>query len=147
MAFNLLAVADQLAAVVGTALGTGPVQFGAPLAIGPKVSGYLTLGDQPTILKTNTSVQRDCHFFLDISYRIDDDVAQVTVAERALMTFVDTFHKAIFADLSLNRTCMATRLETGLAETPEYRVRAAREFREYPIVVSCTQQDTYNPTP
>lgn len=148
MSFDSVAPANAIMTILGTIPNIVAPQIGAPLSIGPMVSAYLTIGNIPSQIKTaGGTVQRDVHYFIDLAYRISDTVAQVTSAELNLMAALDIIQKAIYADKTLGGTCQEATIDTGLADTPEYRVRSGPEYREYPCVIICRQYDTYKATP
>lgn len=144
MAFDTLSTATAIADLLGSISGISTVQFGAPLAIGPKVSAYITIGQQPSDVKTQGTTWRDAHYFVDLCYRVDDAESD---AETSLMAALDAIQAAVYADKTLGGIVSNTTIDTGMADEPEYRIRAGREFREYPIVLICRQYGTYEVNP
>jgi len=57
---------------------------------------------------------------------------------------VDQFLTALYADLTLGGVCNGLEIDTGLADTPDYQMRAGKEYREYPIILTAPQDATYS---
>lgn len=144
MALDTKAVADRVVAILRGLAGMGAVQKGVPEAWSKRVDAYVTMGSQPQGRKTTGTVYRDARFFVAFCYRVDG--AEET-AEETLMSLVDAFQAEIYADLTLAGTCQGVELDTGLADDPEYRPYAGKEFREYPIVVTARQYGSYAVNP
>ena len=137
----------QIQALLEAVPGMGTVQIGAPLSWSTQTSAYITVGKQPTGEKTTGSMFREAAYFVDIGYRCDDNLAGVTTAETVLAAALDALQQAIFDDKTLAGTCQNADIDTGLSDEPEYRMRAGKEFREFPVVILCRQYTTFNPTP
>lgn len=144
MTFNTQSVADELVAILTGLSGMGAVQIGAPESVGPRVSAYVTMGSQSTPRKTTGTVARDARYFVCLTYRLDG--AEAT-AETTLMGLVDAFLTALHADLTLGGICQGLEIDTGLADTPEYQARSGKEYREYPLIITARQYDTFVPNP
>lgn len=126
------AIATQLVAVL-TGLSI-TAQIGAPKSVAPTVSAWVSFGSTRGLRKATGTAQRTKRFFVLFVYRLDGDE---TTAEQALMDAVDSFVTALYADLTLNDTCRALEVDTGLADEPDYQLRAGKEYREYPVLVEC----------
>lgn len=144
MAFNSAAVANALVSVLQGLSGLGAVQIGAPESVGPQVSAYVTMGSQSVIRKATGVVQRESRFFCMLAYRVDG--AEAT-AETTLMSLVDAFLAALHADLTLGGTVFSLEANSQAADEPDYQLRAGKEYREYPVVVTVVQRDGYNVNP
>lgn len=144
MAFNSVAVANELVTVLQGLDGMGAVQIGAPESVGPRVSAYVTLGSQTIGRKVTGIVQRESRFFCMLAYRVDGAEA---MAETTLMSLVDAFLNALYADLTLGGTVASLEANSQAADEPDYQLRAGKEYREYPVVVEVTQRDGYNVNP
>lgn len=144
MAFNTTAVANQLVTVLGGLNGMGAAQVGAPESIGPRVTGYVTMGGQRKVRKATGVTQRESRFFCMFAYRVD---GAETTAETTLMAVVDAFLVALDADLTLNGTVKSLDADSQAADEPDYQLRAGKEYREYPVVVTVTQRDSYAVNP
>lgn len=144
MSFDNVSVANALVTVLSGLSGMGAAQIGAPASIGPKVSSYVTMGGQNHTRKAAGLKQRETRFFCMFAYRVDG--AEAT-AETTLMTLVDAFLVALNADLTLNGTVKSLEVDSATADEPEYQLRAGKEYREYPIIVTVVQQDTYAVNP
>lgn len=107
-------------------------QIGLPKGVGPRLYGFVTMGSQQLVRKTTGTAQRRRRFFVLLVYRVDGDE---DAAEDVLMDLVDSFVGALLADLTLNGTCRSLEVDTGLADEPDYQLRAGKEFREYPVLV------------
>jgi hypothetical protein len=70
-----------------------------------------------------------------------------TTAETTLMDLVDAFLTALYADLTLAGTARSLEADSQAADEPEYQLRAGKEYREYPVVVTVVQQDSYAVNP
>ncbi len=147
MTLNTLAVANQIVVVLqalsGPALGN--VQIGVPEHAGARVEAYVTIGSQPMVKKNTGTVQRSAHYFVTFAYRLD--AGNVTTAETDLMALVDNFQAALNADLTLAHTCDGIDIDTGLADAPDYRMFAGKEYREYPCIIIARQTGAFNPAP
>ena len=149
MSFNTLAVLDAIVTLLTETLSAEQVTIGAPLSISKKLTAYVTLGAQPQGIKTQGTIWRDARFFIDFAYRVDDNIPDdVATAESTLAATLDALEQAIYDDKTLDGVCFDTIIEAGTTEEPEYRIRAAREFREYAVILTCRQYTTYevNPT-
>lgn len=144
MSYNSAAVANQLATVLAGLAGMGGSQVGAPESIGKQVTSYVTFGSFSPTRKTNGVVQREQRFFCMFAYRVDGNE---TAAETALMGLVDAFLVALQADFTLNNTVKSLEASSQAADEPDYQLRAAKEYREYPVVVTVTQQANYAVNP
>lgn len=144
MAFNSSAVATQLVTVLGGLSGMGDSQIGAPESLGPRVGSYVTMGGQQNVRKVTGVMQRESRFLCMFAYRVDG--AEAT-AETTLMGLVDDFLQALFADLTLSGTVDSLEVDTAAADEPDYQLRAGKEYREYPVVVTVVQRDSYTANP
>lgn len=144
MAYNSGAAAAELVTLLQALSGMGNVQIGAPESIGTRVGAYVTLGSQQDGRKTTGTTQRETRFFVMLAYRVDG--AEAT-AETTLMGLADGFMAAINADKTLNGTVVDAVANSQAADEPEYQLRAGKEYREYPIIVTVTQRDTYAVNP
>jgi hypothetical protein len=122
----------------------GLAQIGAPESVGPKVLSYVTMGGQRPLRKATGIMQREQRFMVMFAYRVDG--AEAT-AETTLMGLVDAFLGALYADLTLSGTALALDIDTSAADEPEYQLRAGKEYREYPVIVTAVQQDSYEVNP
>ncbi len=144
MSFNSAAVANQLLSVLQGLSGIGATQIGAPESVGPRVAAYVTMGSQATGRKATGVTQREGRFFVLFVYRVDG--AEAT-AETTLMILVDAFLAALHADLTLAGTVLSLEANSQAADEPEYQLRAGKEYREYPVIVTVTQQGSYEVNP
>jgi heme A synthase len=144
MSFNTTAVANALVSVLQGLSGMGTVQIGTPESVGPRVMSYVTLGSQATTRKVIGVVTRDTRFFCMFAYRLDGAEA---AAETTLMSLVDAFMAALFADLTLGGTVTSLEANSQAADEPDYQLRAGKEYREYPVMVTVTQRDSYEVNP
>ena len=144
MSYNNSAVAARLQTILAGLSGMGAAQIGAPESVGPKVSSYVTMGSQSTNRKVTGIMQRETRFFVMFAYRVDG--AEAT-AEATLMALVDAFLVALQADLTLAGTVHSLEANSLAADEPEYQLRAGKEYREYPIVVTVVQRDRYAVNP
>ena len=81
------------------------------------------------------------------SARASAVAGNVTTAETDLMALVDNFQAALNADLTLAHTCDGIDIDTGLADAPDYRMFAGKEYREYPCIIIARQTGAFNPAP
>lgn len=144
MAFDSAAVAGALVDVLEGLSGMGAVQIGAPESVGTRVSAYVTMGGQEVLRKATGVIQRQGRFYCMLVYRVDG--AEAT-AETTLMGLVDAFLQALFADLTLAGTVQALEVTSAAADEPEYQLRAGKEYREYPVIVTVVQRDSYEVNP
>lgn len=144
MAFNAQAVADAIKTKLLALSGMGSVQIGVPESVGPRVSAYITMGSMPSVRKTTEVVRREARYFVNMAYRVD---GAETTAETTLMGLADAFLSALYADLTLGGTCKSIEIDTGLADTPDYQLRAGKEYREYPFIITAAQDGNYTVSP
>jgi hypothetical protein len=144
MSFDSTAVANQLVTVLAALDGMGAAQIGAPESVGPRVVSYVTMGSQRSERKAAGVMQRSGRFFCMFAYRVDG--AEAT-AETTLMDLVDAFLTALYADLTLAGVARSLEADSQAADEPEYQLRAGKEYREYPVVVTVVQQDSYAVNP
>jgi hypothetical protein len=144
MALATKAVANQLVSILTGLSGMGTVQIGAPESFSQRVGAYVTMGSHSLSRHATGVMRRQTRYLVVFVYRLDG--AEAT-AETALMDLVDAFLAAIHADLTLGGNCKAVEIDVGLADLPEYQLRAGKEFREYPIIVIATQDGSYTVNP
>lgn len=144
MAYNSGAVASALVTVLEGLNGMGNVQIGAPESMTTRVSSFVTLGSHQSQRKTNGIMQRLTRFFVMFAYRVDGSEA---TAETTLMGLVDDFMNAIDNDKTLGGVVYDATAESQAADEPDYQLRAGKEFREYPVIVTVTQRDAYAVNP
>lgn len=144
MSYNAAAVASQIVTILNGLSGMGSAQIGAPESVGPRVSAYVTLGSQTTGAKTTGIKQRETRFLVVMAYRVD---GAESTAETTLMGLVDAFMKAIHDDKTLGGTVFNADVDSQAADEPDYQLRAGKEFREYPLIVSVIQRATYEVNP
>lgn len=141
MAYSLTAPANRLLAIAQGLSGIGGAQIGVPESIGQRVYAFITAGGAVTGRKAAGVMYRDQRYRVVFVYRLDG--AEAT-AEATLMALVDAFLAALHADLTLAATCEGIEIDAGLADAPEYQIRAGKEFREWPLVVTARQYATHN---
>ena len=144
MSFNSLVVANQLVAVLQGLNGMGAVQIGVPESVGPRVMSYVTMGGQTTARRATGTLLREARFLCMFAYRVDG--AEAT-AETTLMGLVDAFLGALYADLTMGGTVLGLEASSQAADEPDYQLRAGKEYREYPVMVTVTQQGSYEVNP
>lgn len=144
MSYNSAAVASQLVAILSGLPGMGTAQIGVPESVGLRVSAYVTLGSQTTGAKTAGIKQRETRFFVVLAYRLD---GAESTAETTLMGLVDAFFQAIHDDKTLGGTVFSADVDSQAADDPDYQLRAGKEYREYPVIVTVTQQAGYAVNP
>lgn len=144
MSFNNTAVLNRLQTILTGLSGMGAAQIGAPEAVGPRVMSYVTMGSQSTTRKATGVIQRETRFFVMFAYRVD---AAEATAETTLAGLVDAFLVALHADLTLAGTVEALETNSLAADEPEYQLRAGKEYREYPVVLTTVQRDSYTVNP
>lgn len=144
MAYNTSAVLTQLQTIASGLANVGAVQIGAPESVSPRVHIWITMGSMNEVIKAGGLVQRTTRFLCMFAYRVDS--AEAT-AETTLAALVDAFLQAVNADKTLNGTALSSEVSSQAADEPAYEVRAAKEYREYPLIVTVTQQDTYEVNP
>jgi len=144
MAYNSTAVANALKALLENLTGMGVVQIGAPSSVGPQVSAYVTMGGQRSVRKATGITQRESRFMCMLAYRVD---GKETTAETTLMTLVDAAMAALDTDLTLGGVVKSLTYDATGADEPDYQLRAGKEYREYPIIVTATQRGTYEVNP
>ena len=144
MAYDSAAVLTQLNSILAGLSGMGLAQIGAPESVGPRVSAYVTLGSQAPTRPAGGLTQRQSRFFCMFAYRVDGSEA---MAETTLAALVDAFFQAIHDDLTLAGTVHTAEVESQAADEPEYQLRAGKEYREYPVMITVTQRSTYAVNP
>lgn len=144
MSFDSAAAANQLVTVLSGLAGMGAAQIGAPESVGPRVGSYVTMGSQSSGRKATGVMQRETRFFCMFAYRVD---GAEQAAETTLMNLVDAFMQALNADLTLGGTVNSLTADSAAADEPDYQLRAGKEYREYPVVVTVTQRDSYQVNP
>jgi hypothetical protein len=144
MAFDTAGVANRLVAILAGISGVGTAQLGIPERTSLRCSAYVAAASQTPQRHTMGTVRRKARYFVLLVYRPDGDEA---TAESTLMGIIDAFLVAIYADLTLAGTCKDVEIDMGLADSPEYQMRAGKEFREYPIIITATQDGSYTTNP
>ena len=144
MALDTLAGANALKTLLQGLNSIGNVQLGVPESTSKTVDAAITMGSQSVVRGRTGGTDRFARYLVTFAYRVDGNEAG---AEAGLMALVDAFIGAVHADLTLGGVCKDVTLDMGLADTPEYTLRAGKEFREYPIAVTLKQQGTFNINP
>ena len=144
MAYNSGGAATALVTLLAGLTGMGNVQIGSPESMTTRVSAFVTLGSQNTTRKATGITQRETRFFVMLAYRVDG--AEAT-AETTLMGLADAFMDALANDKTLGGVCVDLEANSLAADEPDYQLRAGKEHREYPIVVTVTQRSTYEVNP
>lgn len=140
MSLAAKAGAEAIRAVMAGLTGIAGAQIGVPESIGPRVYGYVTVGSMAVIPTTPGSVDRDIHYTATLAYRVDGNEA---TAENSLMDLLDEFLNALQVGNVLGSVGRIMAVDTLLADTPEYIARAAKEYREYPVVITVRQKHDY----
>lgn len=137
MTFDTAAGAEHIKTILSGLSGIGGAQIGVPESIGPRVWGYVTAASQDIGRKTTGGLyQRDARYTATLAYRLDGAEA---AAETALMGLLDAFITALLTNRLLVDGSEINAVDTGLADLPEYVARAAKEYREYPIIITIRQ--------
>jgi hypothetical protein len=138
------AIAAEIKTILEGLTGMGTVTVGAPEAIPTTVGAYVTMGSQTTEREAAGVFRRSTRFFVLFAYRVDG--AEAT-AETTMMGLVDAFVGAIYADLTLGGTALAAAVDSMAADAPDYQMRAGKEFREYPVIVTADERGSYAVNP
>lgn len=144
MSFTTKTVAQQLVTILGGLSGVGSAQLGVPESIGRRVYGIVTAAGQSIVSKTTGTLRRSARYNCTLVYRVDGSEA---TAEEALMDALDAFLTALYADRTLGGRCKDLTIDASLADTPEYQLRAGKEYREYPVIVTVMQDGSYTVNP
>lgn len=137
MSFDTTYGANHILALLAGLEGIGGVQIGVPESIGPRIYGYVTAASQSLAKKSvGGRWAREARYTATLAYRLD---GQESTAETALMLLLDAFIEALLSNQILSDGSQITAIDTGLADLPEYVARAAKEFREYPIIITIQQ--------
>lgn len=144
MSFNSGAVASALVTVLEGLTGMGAVQIGAPTSVGPTVSAYVTMGSINAVRVVTGVTRRQSRFFICLCYRID---GAESTAETTLMSLVDELMADLHADLTLGGVVDDLEISSNAADDPDYQLRAGKEYREYPLIVTVAQDGVYTVNP
>lgn len=144
MSLDTGAAAAAIVTILEGLAGMGVVQIGAPESVGPRVSAYVSMGSQRVMKKAAGVVGREARIFVQLAYRVD---GAETTAETTLMGLVDDLIDALNADVTLGGVVSGSEIDTGMADEPDYQLRAGKEYREYPVVVTVRQYGTYAVNP
>lgn len=144
MAFATKTVAQRLSAIISGLSGVGGAQLGVPESISTRVYGMVTASGQTITSKTTGTIRRQARYNCTLAYRMDGGEA---AAEEAMMDILDAFLDALYADRTLGGRCKDISVDATLADTPEYQIRVGKEFREYPVIVTVVQDDSYTVNP
>jgi len=138
VAYDTPGGANALLAVLNT-LGLGGAQIGVPESSPKRVYGTVTAASQAyekvALGKHAGGTSRDTRYTITLAYRLDGDE---TAAELGLMAKLDALMAAVAIGTDTNAGRVVA-LDTTLADAPEYQVRAGKEYREYPIIVTLRQ--------
>lgn len=144
MAFDTPGILSAIVDVLENLDDMGAVQIGAPQAVGVQVSAWVSFGSHQMVRKTHGITQRETRIFVLFCYRVDG--AEAT-AETTLAGLVDDFLDALHTDLTLGGVVTDLRIDSAAADEPDYQLRAGREYREYPVIVTVTQRSTFEVNP
>lgn len=139
---GITALVNVLAGLSG--MGADVVTMGVPESIGPRLSAYVVSASRVITKKATGITASDPRFNCVLAYRADGDVA---AAEYQLIGVLDAFIDALNADLTLGGVCYGVEIDLTLSDTPQYFIRAGKEFREYPVLVTLRQYGAFNPRP
>lgn len=114
-------------------------QIGVPETPGARMYCSVTAAGQVyqkiTLGANAGKTSRDTRYNLTMVYRLDGNEA---AAELALMAKLDLIAAALAIGTETGHG-MVVAFDTGLADTPDYQLRAGKEYREYPILVTLRQ--------
>lgn len=144
MPFQTKNVAQQLKTLAVGLAGVGGAQIGVPESVGVRVYAIVSAGSQTIIEKTTGTLKRDGRYNVTFAYRLD---GSETTAEETLMDLIDAYLVVLFADKTLGGRCRNIEVDLSLADAPEYQLRAGKEFREYPILITAVQEGPFTINP
>lgn len=144
MSLNSGAIATAILSILSNLSGMGNTQIGAPEAMATKVNAYVSMGSQSVVRKATGTTRWQARFFVMFAYRVDG--AEAT-AETTLMALVDAFIVALHNDLTLNGTVNDLEFGSLAADEPDYQLRAGKEYREYPTVITTFQDGSFEVNP
>lgn len=144
MSFDTPAILTAVEDVLETLTDITDVQIGAPQSIGPRISAWLTVGGHQMVRKATAVTQRETRIYVLFCYRVDGAESDT---ETALAEIVDDFLAALYDDLTLGGVVFDLRVDSTAADEPDYQLRAGKEYREYPVIVTVVQRGTYEVTP
>lgn len=137
MSFDTAGGAQALLTIVQGLSVSG--QIGVPETPGARLYCTVSAASQAysriTLGANKGKTSRDTRYLLSLVYRLDGGEA---TAELALMAKLD----AIAVALAIGTETAGGQVvafDTGLADTPEYQLRAGKEYREFPILVTLRQ--------
>ena len=140
MTFDTKGAANAIKDILAGLTGIGGAQVGVPESIGPRVYGYVTAGSMNLVPTVPGTVDRDMRYTATLAYRLDGDEG---AAETALMDLLDLFLNELKYGFTLSTGDRVMNVDTTLADTPEYIARTAKEYREYPVVITVRQRHVY----
>jgi len=143
-ALDTTAGGNAIIALLGSILSISHVQWGVPESASTRLSAYVTVGSQSPERKTSATVVRWTRYMVLLAYRVDNNEQS---AEQALAAAVEGIQAAIQNDLTLGSVAADAEIDLGLADDPQYRMTAGREYREYPIIIALKQYGSYNIEP
>lgn len=144
MSLNNGAVAAQLVTILSGLTGMGFSQIGAPESFGTQVGSFVSLGSQSIQRKAVGTTRRATRFFVMLAYRVD---GAESTAETTLIDLVDELIVVLHNDLTLNGTVVDMEVSSLAADEPDYQLRAGKEYREYPIVITTYQDGSFEVNP
>jgi hypothetical protein len=144
MTFDSAAPLAALRTLVAGAMSNETVYVGVPESGASRLIAYLTLGGQkPQDFAAGRCLIRPMRYRITLAYALDGNEQ---AAEEALGPVLDALTLALFAarDTKLGGTVDSME-EPDLsgADEPRYQMFAGSEYREYPIVVTVSQQSLY----
>lgn len=144
MAFNTKAPAEALVALLDGLTGVAGAQLGVPASVSTRIYATVTAASQVITPKTSATTRRGARYNCTLIYRLDGTEA---AAEQALMDVLDLFIAALMADRTLGGLVKDIEIDATLADSAEYQVRAGKEYREFPILVTVYQDGSYTVNP
>jgi hypothetical protein len=117
---------------------------GEPMVGGARIIAVVTAaGEGPSASLSSQLLRQPLRFHITLGYALDGDS---TGAEEAMCLLKDALRRALYAAMRTKLGGVVDSLEAPdftPADNPDYRVRAGDEYREYPIVVTAWQQETF----
>lgn len=145
--YNTPGFLDAVMALLRAQPGISEVVLGAPSQLTERVTAYVTVGPQRFIAKAANGpsggvIEKWSYAFIVLACRITDR-GPVAEAEAVIARFADTWPVALFADRTLGGVVQDVAIDMEIAREPDYQMRAGREWREYPCLISGKQQLTF----
>lgn len=135
MDFDIISVYDELITLLNSLTNMQKVYEGVPEAFGRSITAYIAITGQDVSDHRTGLLQDEATFFIGLGYKV---AGAEKDAERKLGAGLSDFIAKFYAlrRTKCNGKAKDIRVNLNVANSPEYQIVAAQEYRVFPILVT-----------